>query len=206
MQMMHRRLKSAAALVLAAILASCGDSPSGPGELPANELVFVRAAANAPPLETTQVQVWARAGEGRRVEIRYAKVGEYGGDRCLEFDIPGDALLKRPDGTPFAKGDSVLITIQLVDPGTFNFRFSPAGLQFSPKHPAELRVSYKWANPDLNGDGTVDDRDRSFRFGIWRQETDDAPWLRLGTDRDDDVEELRADIFGFTKYAMAGNV
>jgi hypothetical protein len=201
---MHRRLISAATLLLATTLASCSDSPSGPGELPQDQLVFIRAAANAPPLDATHVQLWAKAGEGRRVEIRYQKVGEYGGDRCLEFNIPGDALLRRPDGTAFAKGDSILITITLADPGSFNFSFAPSGLTFSQSHPAELRISYKWADPDYNGDGVVDDRDRAFRFDIWKQEADGAPWLKIGTARDSNVEELRADIFSFTRYAMAG--
>lgn len=200
----HRRLISAAAVVLAAALTSCSDSPSGPSELPGSRLAFVRAASDAPPLDSLHVQVWAKAGEGRRVEIKYQKVGAYGGDKCLEFDIPGDALYRRPDGSRFAKGDSVLITIDVVDPDAFDFRFAPAGLQFDPKHPAELRVSYKWADPDLNGDGKVDDRDRSFRFDIWRQEADATPWVRIGTTRDGDVQELRADINGFTRYAMAG--
>src|SRR5215213_3224091 len=106
------RLCSAALLVCAATLAGC-DSPSHPVERPEGDLVFVRAADYAPPLETSQVQVWAKAGEGRRVEIRYKKPdGSNGGDRCLEFNIPGDGLLARPGGGAFAKGDSVLITIR----------------------------------------------------------------------------------------------
>jgi hypothetical protein len=199
-----RRPLSLALLLGCATLASCDGSPSGPAELPESQLAFVRAAADAPPLETGEVQFWAKAGDGRRAEIKYVKVGEYGGDKCLEFDIPGDALLSRPDGTPFAKGDSVLITIRVVDPAAFKFEFSPAGLHFDAKHPAELRISYKWADPDLNGDGRVDDRDRSFGFGIWRQESDGGSWFRVGTSRDRDLQELRADITGFTKFAMAG--
>jgi len=198
------RLRAVLPLLFAGALASCDGSPAGPSQLPEGELVFVRAAAGAPPLAVSQVQVWAKAGEGRRIEIPYAKVGEYGGDKCLEFTIPGDGLLTRPDGTPFARGDSVLITIRVVDPNAFNFEFSPSGLRFSDKHPAELRISYKWANLDLNGDGRVDDRDRSFGFDIWKQETPASQWIRISTSRDSNVEELRANIFGFTRYAMAG--
>jgi hypothetical protein len=201
-----RRLFSIALLLFAATLAACDGSPSDPGQLPESKLAFVRAADDAPPLETGQVQFWAKAGDGRRAEIKYAQVGEYGGDKCLEFDVPGDALLTRPDGTPFAPGDSVLITIRVVDPAAFRFEFSPSGLRFDPKHPAELRISYKWADPDLNGDGRVDDRDRSVSVDIWKQENDGGPWFRLGTSRDTDLQELRSDITGFTKYAMAGGV
>jgi len=202
----HVRLRAILSLLCAGALASCDGSPSGPSQLPESELVFVRAADGAPPLATRQVQVWAKSGEGRRIEIPYARVGEYGGDKCLEFTIPGDGLLTRPDGTPFVRGDSVLITIRVVDPNTFNFEFSPSGLRFNAKHPAELRISYKWADPDLNGDGSVDDDDGRLGFDIWKQETPASRWEKIGTSRDSDVEELRANVTGFTKYAMAGGV
>ncbi len=201
----NRILLAAALALCAPALASC-DSPSDPGERPGDELVFIRAAPNAPELETNQVQVWAVKGDGRRVEIRYKERGQYDGDRCLEFRIPGDALLRRPDGSKINKGDSVLITIRVVDPKTYTFEFSPAGLKFDPDKPAELRISYKWADPDLNGDGVVNDRDRLFEFDIWKQENDNARWIKIGTVDDVDLEELRADIHGFTKYAMAGGV
>jgi hypothetical protein len=184
--------------------ASCGDNPAGAKTVPGSELVFIRAAANAPPLATNQVQVWAVAGEGRRAVIPYQKVGGYGGDDCLEFKIPGDGLWKRPDGSVVAKGDSVLITITVVDPKLFNFRFEPSGLQFRPDHPAELRVSYKWADRDFNGDGKDDDKDTRFDFGMWKQETDASDWIEIGMIKDADLEELRADIRSFTRYAMAG--
>ncbi|HEV7589944.1 MAG TPA: hypothetical protein VGO40_17645 [Longimicrobium sp.] len=185
--------------------ASCsGNNPAGPREVPESQLVFIRAAANAPPLATNQVQVWAVAGEGRRTAIPYAKVGGYGGDDCLEFKIPGDALWKRPDGSVVQKGDSVLITITVVDPKQFNFRFEPSGVQFRANHPAELRVSYKWADHDYNGDGHEDDKDQHFDFSLWKQEADASPWVKTGTVKDADLEEMRVDITSFTKYALAG--
>jgi hypothetical protein len=184
-------------------LASC-DNPAGSRQLPGNELVFVRATDDAPPLDSLQVHVWAKAGENRQAQIRYQEVGNYGGDVCLEFKIPGDGLWKRPDGSVVAKGDSVLVTITVVDPKLFNFRFEPSGLQFRPDHPAELRVSYKWADRDFNGDGRVDDSDKHFDFGFWKQETDASDWIETGTVKDSDLEEMRADIRSFTRYALAG--
>jgi len=184
-------------------LASC-DNPAAPKQRPEDELVFIRAADDAPPLDSLVVHVWAKAGENREAVIRYEKVGNYGGDICLEFKIPGNALWKRPDGTVVQKGDSVLVTITVVDPGQFNFRFEPSGLQFRSDHPAELRVSYKWADPDLNGDGVVDSRDQHFDFGIWKQESDGGEWYETATVKDADFEELRADIRGFTRFALAG--
>jgi hypothetical protein len=200
--MQIRRIPSVLGAALCAWAAASCDNPAAPKQLPGSELVFVRAADNAPPLDSLQVHVWAKAGENRQAQIRY--VGNYGGDVCLEFKIPGDGLWKRPDGTVVAKGDSVLVTITVVDPKLFNFRFEPAGLQFRSDHPAELRISYKWADRDFNGDGVVDDRDKHFGFGIWRQETDASDWIQTGTVKDADLEELRAEIRGFTRYAVAG--
>jgi len=176
--------------------ASC-DNPAEPKQVPGSELVFIRADDDAPPLDSMVVHVWAKAGENRQAVIRYVKVGSYGGDICLEFKIPGNGLWKRPDGSVVAKGDSVLITITVVDPKQFNFRFEPSGVQFRPDHPAELRVSYKWANPaDLTSVS---------HFGIWKQESVSDPWVPIGTVRDSNLKELRANITGFTRYAMAGN-
>jgi hypothetical protein len=197
----------AAALLWVGGLAACsGDSPAGPSQRPASDLVFIRAAADAPPLVSPQVQLWAKVGDTRDVELRYANTGgTYGGDECLEFKVPNNGLYKKPDGTLFQPGDSVLITIKVVDLQHFNFEFQPAGLQFSPDHPAELRVSYKWADPDINGDGVVDDRDRLRDIGFWKQEAEGLDWFRVGTTRDSNLQELRAKILGFTKYALAAD-
>jgi len=189
------------AFVLA--LAGCGgdggvDTP--PRQVPENRLIFIRQAENAPALAAREATFWAKAGENAEVRIRYVN-----GDNALEFKIPGNGLLRRPDGTAFQRGDSVQITIRLLDPSRFNFEFQPAGLRFDPDHPAELRMRYQYANPDLNGDGRVDSADDRFRFGIWRQEADGRPWESIGTARDATLREVRAELRGFTKYAMAGN-
>ena len=199
-----RRIPTLLGAALCAWAAASCDNPAGPKQVPGSELTFIRAAANAPPLDSLVVHVWAVAGENRQAVIRYEKVGNYGGDICLEFKIPGNGLWKRPDGSVVAKGDSVLITITVVDPKQFNFRFEPSGVQFRADHPAELRVSYKWADPDRNGDGVVDSRDERFDFGFWKQETDASNWIETGTVKDADLEELRADIRSFTRYALAG--
>lgn len=203
--MLIRRFLPAAALLLAGVLSACDGGPSGPSEKPANELVFLRAAGNAPALQTDRIEFWAKAGDGIEREIRYSNTAPgYAGDECLRFKIPGNGLYKKPDGSRFQKGDSVLISVRVVDLQHFNFEFQPSGLQFDPDHPAELRISFRWADPDLNGDGVVDDRDRNFSFGIWKQEAEGLPWMRITSQRDSDLQEVRADILGFTKYAMAG--
>lgn len=199
-----RRIPALLGAVLCAWAAASCDNPAGARQVRESDLVFVRAADNAPPLDSLTVHVWAKAGETRQAYIRYQKVGGYGGDVCLEFKIPGDGLWKRPDGSVVARGDSVLITITVVDPNLFNFRFEPSGLQFHSDHPAELRVSYKWADRDFNGDGKEDENDARFGFGFWKQETDGADWSEFGTIKNADLEELRADIRSFTRYAIAG--
>jgi hypothetical protein len=183
-------------------LAGCegGGTDSPPDELPENQLVFIRQAADAPPLTASQATFWAKAGDNAEVRIRYTT-----GENALEFKIPGNGLLSRPDGTAFRRGDSIQITIRLVDPSRFSFEFEPSGLRFDPDHPAELRMRYRYANPDLNGDGRVDSADERFDFGIWRQERDGEPWRKIGTTRDTDFDEVRAELSGFTKYAMAGS-
>jgi hypothetical protein len=195
----------AAAAALAA--AACDGSPSGPAgqTLPESRLVFLRASSYAPPLATLDTSFWAVAGENAEVRIDYAPLpGQAEGERCMEFKVPGNALLRRPDGTRFQRDDSVRITVRVVDADRFNFEFQPAGLVFDPGHPAELRVHYAWADPDFNADGVVDGRDDDFDFGIWRQERDGLPWTRIGSARLKDAREVRATIQGFTKYAMAG--
>ncbi|HEX8361076.1 MAG TPA: hypothetical protein VF613_13270 [Longimicrobium sp.] len=195
----HRRLLLAACVLL---VGACerGSTGSRPPVVREDELVFIRSAANAPRLVSTDTSFWAVAGDGREIRIPYVN-----GAACLEFKVPGNALLRRPDGSAIHRGDSVRITVRLADPGRFSFEFQPAGLRFNRDHPAELRIRYTYANRDFNGDGVVDDADRAFDFGLWRQEGAGRPWAGLVTIRDSDTQEVRATLEGFTKFAVAGN-
>lgn len=201
----RRLIRTALLAALALSPAACDQGPSEPPSRTTDELVFLRAVEGAPPLETYEVSFWAVAGRNSEVEIRYLPyLGQNDFEDCLEFKIPGDAMLRHPDGRRVQRGDSVRITIRVVDPALFNFEFLPAGLQFDPEKPAELRVSYKWADPDYDDDGDVDDEDEDFDFGIWRQERNGDPWEEVGTARVKGLQEVRAELTGFTKYAMAG--
>ena len=184
------------------LLGACdgGSTGSAGPRVGEDELVFIRSAATAPPLVTTDTSFWVTAGDGRDIRIPYVN-----GAPCLEFRVPGNALLRRPDGTAFRRGDSVRITVRLADAGRFSFEFQPAGLRFDPDHPAELRIRYSYADPDFNGDGRVDAADQRFDFGLWRQEAAGQPWAGLVTVRDTDLQEVRATLEGFTKFAVAGN-
>jgi len=198
--MRSNRLIRLLLLAFPAALAAC-ESPSGDdGDLrPGEELVFLRPAPGTPPLETYDTSFVAVAGEDHEVRIDYTD-----GAECLRFELDGGSLLRRPDGTRFEAGDTVTIRIRVVDAGYFTFEFQPAGLRFSPGHPARLRANYQFAHPDYNGDGEVDGDDGDFEFGWWRQEMPGQLWERIGSVRRHDLSEVRAELRGFTRYALAG--
>jgi hypothetical protein len=200
--MKQNRTIALAALAAALLLGGCerGGTDNPPDVVPDAQFVAVRQASSAPSLASSEATFWAKAGDNAEVRIPYTT-----GENCLEFKIPGNGLLRRPDGTAFRRGDSIQVTIRVLDPSSFKFEFQPSGLRFDPDHPAELRMRYRYADPDLNGDGRVDSADERSRLAIWRQETDGQPWVRIGTVRDAELDEVRAELQGFTKYAMASN-
>ncbi|HYW13885.1 MAG TPA: hypothetical protein VE871_18120 [Longimicrobium sp.] len=192
----HRLVRLALLLVLPAAFAAC-EEPDGGGPVPGEDLVFLRPAPGAPGLATYDTSFVAVAGRDHEIRVRYTN-----GEECLRFELDQDALTRRPNGTPMNQGDTITIRIRVVDNGYFNFEFQPAGLRFA--EPAELRVNYQFAHPDFNGDGEVDDDDEDFEFGWWRQEMPGQDWERIGGVRIHDLTEVRADIDGFTRYALAG--
>ena len=172
--------------------------PRGPAGCTEGRPFAVGAAApDAPPLAFTEVSFLATAGQDEEIRIDYVN-----GDECLRFRLDDDALTRRPNGTPMNEGDTITIRIRVVDNGYFNFEFQPAGLRFA--EPAELRVNYQFAHPDLNGDGEVNEDDDEFEFGWWRQEMPGQKWEPVGSVRVRNLTEVRAEIDGFTRYALAG--
>lgn len=203
---MNRNRLGTLALLVATAVVGCDGPLSLESGVPESELTFVRVADDAPPLAATEASVWVKRGEDRELRINYLA---YNGDtlKCLRFRVPAEAPLRHPDGRDFASGDSVLVTVRVIDESRFAFEFSPAGLVFDPAHPAELEVRYTWADPDFNGDGREDVLDERIadRFGFWRNEAAGEPWFRVTTRRFEDVMEARADIVGFTAFALASN-
>ncbi|HEX6069046.1 MAG TPA: hypothetical protein VFZ18_04465 [Longimicrobiaceae bacterium] len=191
----------APALVAGALLlASCRDltAPAQEQVVDESELTFVRVDPEAPPLQALEVSFWAVHGQERQVQISY-DAGVYGNGKCLLFRVPADAV---PLG--IAPGDSVRVTIRVLDAAEFRFEFQPEGLQFDPEHPARLEIRYRWADPDFDGDGDVDPRDLllSETFGLWKL-SGGQTWERVAADRRRDVLEIHAPVVGFTQYALA---
>lgn len=186
-------------LFMVMFVAACSDDPADPG-VPEPQLTFLRFA-DPNVLTVRQASFWAVRGEGRRLEMDYAN-----GEEFLDFEIRDNALLRRPNGTLFQDGDSVLITVTVDPNNRFIVYFEPSGLVFNPLDPAHLEINYKQANPDIDGDGDDDDDDDRLetRLRIWQQERIGLPWLPLATLRIDE-DDLEANILSFTGFAMASN-
>ena len=209
--MIDRRLALAGALV---VLAACGDATEpGPDPVPPGDttrveedLRFLQAAADAPPLERTTASFYAVRGDNSELRIHYQpRLGDDSGDEFLRFEVRGESLRQHPDGSPIAEGDSLLITVTVVDPERLIVDFQPAGLRFNTEEPARLRMSYAETEDDRDSDGDVDDRDREVEssLSIWRREEPGDPWVRIGSLRSVDRDEIEAEITGFTYYAIA---
>jgi hypothetical protein len=201
-------LRRLIALSLAFVLA-CSDSggPDDDNTRPPSDLTILRLSENSPPLFNPEVSFYAVKGDNREIRIFFEEEDDPGeaGDEYLRLEIDADALLAYPDGTPFAEDDSVLITIRVVDPARLLFEFEPAGLTFEPDRPAELKIHYDKADDDLDEDGDVDLDDEALELtlAIWRQESEGDPFVRLGSLVIDDLEEIDAELEGFSRYALA---
>lgn len=193
-----------AAMLLAVGLLACDRVLSPEEGVEESELTFIQVDPGSPDLESDSVSFWAVRGQDREVEMRYLS-NEYGNGKCLLFRVPAAALLRDRAGRAFAMGDSVRITIKLVDPERFQFQFEPSGLRFDPAHPAQLEVRYRWADPDFNDDGVVDARDArdASRIRFWHQVSIGERWREIPTTLAADAIEARATVFRFSQYALA---
>jgi hypothetical protein len=196
------------ALSLAAVIGCSGDIAIGPepDSRPTNGLHFLRPASDAPPLANPVVQFYAKRGDNREAFIYYQRrPGRSDSTEFMRFRVHGSALAQRPDGTTIVEGDSILITIRVVDPARLILEFQPSGLRFAASRPAELKIRFAEANDDLDGDGDVDadDSARERELAIWKQEAPGLPWLRMASVVDFSLDEVEADVFSFTGYAIA---
>ena len=200
---MQRMTVVGAALALA--LLGCGDN-TGPAGVPDGQLNIVRQDTLAPPLLSTQASFWAKVGDGRELHLNYQGATPADtGEEFLRFEVPGDGLYRKPDGSAFAPGDSILITVTVLDPTRFQFQFEPSGLRFSPEHPARLKVRYFDGEHDFNEDGVEDSADAQIEgiLDLWERSGPGALWFRLGAVKFQELDELDANIYSFTEHAVA---
>ena len=152
------------------------------------------------------IAFWAVKGVNKEVRMMYhARPGHTDSTTFLFFRVRPRSLNLRPDGTPIALGDSVLITVTLVDPVALKLDFQPSGLRFAASDSAEMRLSFKETLRDLNGDGVVNhlDSDIVRSMAIWRRESPLDPWIPMPSVLLSGSYELQARITGFTGYACA---
>ena len=190
-----------------AILAwgACSSDPTGPDQRPADQLIFLRLAANAPPFQSSTVSFYAKRGVDREGRIYFQDSEGGRGEEFARLKIDAGSLLARPDGTRFQTGDSVLVTLRIVDPLTLQIELLPSGLTFNKDRPAKLKLDYDFADDDYNRDGVVDidDDAAELKFSIWRQRQPGEPWIRQGTVKIEDQKEVEAELTGFSRYAIA---
>ncbi|MEN8376194.1 MAG: hypothetical protein ABFS34_12165 [Gemmatimonadota bacterium] len=196
-------------LLVAVPLSACSDT-TGPvdGTLPDTvntaQLTFLPLPPDAAATLPEELRFWAVRGEDRRLEVDIPVAGGEPED-FLRFEVDAQSLLRRPDGTAFVTGDSIEIVVRF-DSRFFLFDFEPSGLTFDPDRPARLNVDYGVTEGDLDGSGTADSDDIEFegRLDLWRQEAPGDPWIRSGTLKLEDLDEVRAEITGFTGFVLAG--
>ena len=204
---MHRGPWSVLVALAVVGFVGCGPDGSGPGGTPEPDLSIIEHDPLAPRLYNPRDSFWAKRGDNREIELYYRdpqNPADYG-DELLRFEVPGEGLSRRPDGSAFAPGDSILITVAVVDSSRLLFEFTPAGLQFDPDHPARLRLRYRNANHDFDGDGAPDPDDDAIEMllDLWRQPAPGGPWFKLGGVKFEDLDEIDANILGFSRFAVA---
>ena len=197
-----RRIFIAAVVIVA--MAACSSDPGPDDTRPPGDLTILRLAQGTPPLVTDSAGFWAVAGEDREVRIDIAPVQDY-----LKFRVRPGALRLYPNGTPFAPGDSVFISVKVINPDSLYFQFTPAGLKFNASEPAELSLDYDHAgftvegDYDNDGDSDANDDALESEFSIWQQESAGEPFIRLNGLIEVELDEINVDILGFTRYALA---
>src|SRR5215217_195783 len=118
-----------AALTLLGALAACGsDDPSGPTTKVDADLNIVEQAPTAPSLTALTRTVLVTKGEDAELRLYYrARIGVADSTEFLRVRFDDNTLLTRPDGTPIADGETVLVTVTVPDPTKFLVNLEPTG-------------------------------------------------------------------------------
>jgi hypothetical protein len=196
-------------LGLLLLVAACSSTngPNSPPPVPSAQLHFVvQDSVKAPPLYTDTASFLFTAGQSGDFRIYYKDTTNGGpGEEFVRFEVPGDGLFRKPDGSAFQPGDTVRISITVIDPQKFVFDFLPSGLQFNPNDPARLRVEYLHADHDYNSDGVVDAADSTIQseLDLWKNDPPSTLWYKQGGVNFESLEEIDANILSFSQYAVA---
>jgi hypothetical protein len=196
---------AAAALL---VLSSCHDSPTAAVDAgrALADLHLLHVTYDYPQLATREVSFWAVKGKAGGADLWYhARAGASDSAKFVEFRVDANALDRRPDGTAIAMGDSVQITLTATDAAHMRIAFQPSGLHFTAGSLPTLKIFWVACGDDVNYDGTVDAADDAIisQFGIWRQETDGAPWFQLPSVVVKGYKETDAQLEGFSGYILA---
>lgn len=201
------RARRALLAALALPFAACGDDPVPPKVVETGDLAVILQDDAAPPLDAVVKSFYAKRGEDREVRLYYAlRPGQTEQEEFLRLRVRDGSLLALPGGAPIAVGDSVLITVRVPDPSKFLVELEPAGLRFALAEPAELKWKLGESDDsyDSDDDGIhVDDLPALADFGVWRQETSGAPWARLVSRIEVELDEIEVGLIGFSNYAVA---
>lgn len=211
---MHASPPRRAVLFGLLIIAACTQTPTEIFDRPLTPTVgdtsqainSLAPAADAPAIANPVVSFYAKLGEAREAYMYYRK-RPTGNDSTVfvRFRVRRDGLYMRPNGTLFAPGDSILITITLLDPAKLIVGFEPSGLRFAPSEPADLKFNFLEADDDFNDDGVVNATDTTIEtlLTVWRRESASLPWVRQTSRLTASTHEIETDVGGFTDYVIA---
>jgi hypothetical protein len=195
--MRHPRIILAAVIAIVSIVAACTESPVQPDapltptpndtSLQVNSLA---PATGAPAIANPVVTFYAKEGENRQAFMYYrSRPGRADSTVFIRFRVSNGSLLARPDGSPFANGDSILITMTLIDP----------------LDPADIKFNFLETDDDLDDDGVISATDSTYTsmLAIWKRENASAPWFKQVSILSTELHEIEAEITGFTDYIIA---
>lgn len=210
-----RKIRFTTLLLAGALLAGCESptEPSAPATPPAVEegligdllgtlVTIVRSVINilapapdAPELQTYSMSFWAVKGQAKTVQINYErKPGQSQAQPFLRVQIPADAMLRRPNGSPIAAGDSIRISID-IERRQFLVHLEPHGLVFRDERPLNLKIWYRYASLPRG----LDERLLDLNY----QPTDGLPWLSLGAQQSTTEDWVSKNLNHFSNYAVA---
>ena len=198
-------MKRALCVVAAVALFACTQD-IGPIGTTDGALNVVRQAATAPALFAARDSFYAKAGTATSFRMFYqgATPSDTGAELLL-LEVPGDGLLRRPDGLIIRPGDSILVTINVPDVTRFRFEVLPPGLLFNPNNPARMRVSYANANKDFDNDGDQDQVDNGIEedLDLWYRAATGTLWFRQLAVKFEQADEIGLNVRAAAHYAVA---